>query len=187
MGQHSGTESIDLSPYDRKHFVDELNDTLDGVTEFRGTMDTLEHNPGIRRFVIAEYILGIGLRLHLERLQLLLKQEKEPLDRHDIEAVRGMALRYENTLRKTEEDFLKLRQEILSKYPLADSKNIYDEGQRPGEIHAYVPPQPELEKLITGINMKYLKGDRWLIRKTCKSLKEMVGQIDALNMNSQPA
>jgi hypothetical protein len=179
LSQGTATENveIDLTPYDRAQFLDELNDKLDGVTDFKGAMDILENNRDIRKHVIAEYILGIGLRLNLERISLLVKQEKQPLDIHDIDTIRQLAKRYDQTLKEAEEDFVAMRAKIFRDHPLIDPKYIIDEGLDQS-VRAYVTPQPEVEKLVKGINMKYLKGDRWLIRKTRKSLKLLIEELE---------
>ncbi|MDX1693907.1 MAG: hypothetical protein R3208_09080 [Ketobacteraceae bacterium] len=179
LSQETAAENmeIDLTPYHRAQFLDELNDILDGVTDFKGSMDILENNRDIRKYVIAEYILGIGLRLNLERINLLVKQEQQPLDIHDIETVQQLARRYDQTLKEAEEDFVAMREKIFHDHPLIDPKYIIDEGLDQA-VRVYARPQPEVEKLVKGINMKYLKGDRWLIRKTRHSLKLLIEELD---------
>jgi hypothetical protein len=169
---------IDLKPYDREQFVDELNKHLDEVTPFLPALAVLTANRDIRKHAIPEYILGVGLHLHMERIQLLLKQEKEPLDQHDITSLKGRIDRYKTVLSYSEDDFKKMRDEIFQQYPLANpGLGGYEEGV------TFVPESPEAIQLGKGITVKYLKGDRWIIKNAIDKLAGMNQELNQLRLN----
>ena len=166
---------IDLSDYDRKEFEKELNQHLDGLTPFIPSLDIFTSNRSIRKYVIPEYILGVSLYLQLRRIELILKQAKTPLDAHDIKAIKDKAEDFFKALQQSEEDFVELRKKIIHDYPIASwesSSGWYDDFN--SEL---VPPQPEADKLRRGLVFKYLKGDRWIIKKALGSLDQMVTNL----------
>ena len=87
--KQKGELTDDLGDYDKNQFIDELDDHLDGQTDFLGAMADLEHNRNIRKYVIPQYIMGVMLHLNLERLKLVVKRQSTPLDVHDINQSSG--------------------------------------------------------------------------------------------------
>ena len=174
----------DLSEYDKQEFRDELNAHLDGRTEFIGALAVLEHNREIRKYAIPEYIMGLTLRLHMERLHLHVKKEQSPLDEHDIAKIISLAQGYVTTLHECESDFKKLRADLIRKYPLIDSswEDYTNPAPGSGIIDVVDMSGPEGSCFGRGITVKYLAGDRWLIIKTISALSALIKEMESYNL-----
>ncbi len=189
LSSAGGNAGQDLSDYDKQEFRDELNAHLDGRTDFLGAMAVLEHNREIRQYVIPEYIIGLTLRLHMERLHLHVKKEQSPLDSHDIERVISLAKGYVATLHECEADFKKLRADLTRKYPLI-AQNWEDYTTLPpgsGIIDVVDMSGPEGACFGRGITVRYLAGDRWLITKTITALNRIIKEMETYNLGQSSA
>lgn len=181
--QQSTDPSMDLNPYDKAQFIDELDEHLDGQTDFLGAVANLEHNRDIRKYVIPEYIMGVILHLNLMRLQLVIKQESTMLDVHDINQIIGLSEKYIRTLNECEEDFKQLRASLAEKCPLiTDTWEDFTTPKPNGGLVVIAGPTPEGEAYGRGITVKYLSGDRWLTDRTIEQIKGVIEQLQKLNV-----
>ena len=184
---HGSQASVDLGAADRRTFLSELDDHVDGRTSFKHALDELAYNRPWRLRAIPEYILGVGLMLHFRRIELLVAQEQTKLTKADIERVVSVIEFYRRTLSESEDDFKEMRYQFLNQRRLIPPEwaSMYDQNNIwPMAITDKGEMNPvEGKNAALGLTAKYLKGDRWLITKTITNLNQVIKELNEINVS----
>jgi hypothetical protein len=170
----------ELSEEDRRRFLAEMSDYLEGRNPFKGAMDELTFNREWRFHAIPEYLLGIGIMLDLEKLDLMKRESSDTgVTIHDIENLVKHIDRYESALHQSEDDFVRNRAAFFSRYPILGPNELGlwdDPSAKP------IGPVAEMKQAARGYITKFLKGDRYLVQSATGRLEAIKSALRNLSL-----
>ena len=193
QAMNSGTasgDSVELSGDDLAEFRRELDNYTDGHSgsTFQDALTQLDHNPNIRVLALPEYVIGLSLDIHLERIKLLLKSaEGKSVTVHDLTDLATRITRYKDWLIKSEQDLDHKVTKLHQKYPFAGLARTSTNGRMTPILESFArfdPPTDQADYpaehylFLCGCLRRYLNGDQKLLSNTIATLNALLADIN---------